>query len=298
MKVQAKPAPQTGLELGASKILAIKARDLYRDPLVNTREPGEAWIEQNSGPNFVRAAIGTLRVSLRDGNDDRKRGPTVLDGWNRRELLMRNEGPDAEVDCEVFQDLALKQEARLFLLFNKNRKVAAVPRFLAQVTAGDIVPVQVAAIVTQAGFTVATQRSPGTLVCVAEMVRLHGRDKDKCGTARSPQALLRTLTCLQMAFGPSDRSSYYGENESATHVAVVGGIGHLFLVWGDKADKDRMETTLRKWNKGANGLLQQANGAQDVTPGLNTAAKAVSYLVARAYNKGLSSSSLPVPFSK
>jgi hypothetical protein len=299
MAVQPRTPAQPEIEPGAPKIMSIKVRDLYRDPKVNTREPGEAWIEQNSGVNFYRPAIGVLSVSLRDGsNPDQKKGPSVLDGWNRRELLMRNVGPDTEADCAVFQHLTLAQEAKMFLKLNKNRKVAAVPRFLAQVTALETIPVQVAAIIEQAGFTVATQRAPGTLVCVAEMCRLHQRDKDKCGSARTPQALLRTLTCIQVAFQPSDRSRYYGEDEAATHVSVVGGIGHLFLLWGDAADKDRMGDVLRRWNNGANGLLRQANGAQDVTPGLNTASRAVSYLVARAYNKGLSARALPVPFSK
>jgi hypothetical protein len=296
--MQAKPASHhPGPEPGAPKIMAIKVGDLYRDPDVNTREPGEAWIEARSGERFHLAMIGVLQVSLRDGADGRKRGPTVLDGWNRRELVRRNLGSDTEVDCAVFTGLTMEEEARLFLALNDSRKVHAVPRFLAQVTAGEVVPVQVAQIVREAGFTIAEQRSTGTLVCVAEMVRIHTRDKQRCGTTRQPKALARTLQCLQSAYKPSD-SAFYRRNESATHVAIVGGIGHLFTMWGDGADTTRMARILGEWKNGANGVLQQANGAKDFTPGLNTATKAVAYLVARAYNKGLSTTALPVPFAK
>jgi len=296
-KAKTAPGPGGSIDPGTPKIISIPVEELFRDPLVNPRDPGEPWITARSGPAYSRAKLGVLQVSLRDGSDPGKRGYAVIDGWNRRLLILQNEGPKTMAECEVFIGLTLAQEAQMFLGLNDSRRVHAVPRFLAQVTAQEIIPVQVGGIVTAAGFTIAEQRAPGTLVCVAELTRIHTRDKQRCGNARKPQALLRTLTCLESAYRPTD-PAFFKRNEAATHVSVVGGVGHLFVTWGDAADPTRLARVLGEWNGSANGLLRSANGAQDVTPGLNTATKAVAYLVGRAYNKGLSSSSLPVPFSK
>ena len=293
MPAQADTAP--GIEPGAPKIMTIPVKDLYRDPLANPREPSEAWIEARSGRRYKRHMIGVLQVSLRDGSDGRRRGPAVMDGWHRRMLVCRNEGPDAEVECEVFQDLPLEDEADIFLGRNDSRKVHAVPRFKARVTAKEIIPVQVWEIVEKAGFRIEEQRGPGILVCVAALERIHVRDKAKCGTVRRPQALARTLEALSSAYSPAD-PRFYARNKAATHVAVVGGIGHLYTFWGDAANPTRMAKVLAEWDGTADGLLANANGAQKVTPGINTDWKAVAYLVALAYNKDLRARALPVPF--
>lgn len=290
-------APDGHLDPGAPKIISIPVSELYRDPLVNPRDPGEPWIAARSGPAYSRAKLGVLQVSLRDGSDDRKHGYAVIDGWNRRMLILKNEGPQTMAECEVFTGLSLAQEAGMFLGLNDSRRVHAVPRFLAQVTAQELIPVQVAGITRAAGFTIAEQRGAGTLTCVAMLVRIHARDKQKCANVRKPQALLRTLTCIETAYRVQD-PAFFKRNEAGTHVSVVGGVGHLFLNWGDAADITRLERILAEWQGSANGLLQAANGAQRTVPGLQTADKAVAYLAARAYNKGLSSSSLPVPFNK
>jgi hypothetical protein len=276
------------------KTVHLRVGDLQRDPRVNPRTPSDSWIAARSGAAFSWPKIGTLAVSYRNGDDGRPAGKYVLDGWNRRMLILKNFSADQEAECRVYPHLTAEDEARIFLGLNDNRRVDAVSKFLAGVTAGDIPLVeitQIAAAATtlvqgeRAGFTIGKERDPGVLVCVQELSVLHRRDKQKCGTKREPQALKRTLECIQTAWRPSD-PQWYARNTDATHRAVIGGVGAIFYAYGDAVDVTRMSRVLAEFPGGPNTLVQQANGIKGSSPGVRTLAQGVTHIVVREYNKG------------
>jgi hypothetical protein len=269
-----------------SKVVDIPVKDLFRDEAVNPRDPSDAWIRARSGEHYSRDLLRILTVSYRDGSDGRKPGPCVLDGWNRRQLVMANEGFDAEVRCEVYSGLSREKEARMFLGGNDARKVGAIPRHLAEVTAGIHPAMQVQEIITAAGCRVASERGPGVVACIQEVRRIHDKDRLKCGTARKPLALKRTLEVITQAWRATE-PAWYAKNTDALHMAVIGGVGMLFAAWGDAADVTRMARILAEWDGGADSLMRQAHGIQGVIAGMKAGNKAVAHLVGLEYNKAL-----------
>jgi hypothetical protein len=268
-----------------SKIMHMRAGSLRRDERVNPRDPAPSWIAARSGEAFSWPKIGVLAVSHRDGSDGRPEGDFVLDGWNRRMLIIKQFNADREVECRVYFHLTAEEEARIFLGLNDNRRVDAVSKFLAGVTAGDIPLIEISRIAEAAGLAVGKDRGPGVLVCVQEMSVLHRRDKQKCGTKRPPQALKRTLECIQTAWRPSE-PQWYARNTDALHRAVVGGLGAIFYTYGDAVDVTRMARVLAEFDGGPNTLAQNANGLKGSSPGIRTLAQGVTHIVVREYNKG------------
>ena len=268
-----------------SKIMHLRVGDLQRDPKVNPRDPSPSWIAARSGEAFSWPKIGILAVSYRNGDDGRPAGKFVLDGWNRRMLILKNFSADQEAECRVYPHLTAEDEARIFLGLNDNRRVDAVSKFLAGVTGGDIPLVEITQIAEAAGFSIGKERDAGILVCVQELSVLHRRDKQKCGTKRPPQALKRTLECIQAAWRPSDQQ-WYARNTDALHRAVVGGVGAIFYNYGDAVDVTRMTRILAEFSGGPGTLVQQANGIKGSSPGVRTLAQGVTHIVVREYNKG------------
>jgi len=288
-----KIAPTLPVGEKESKIMSLRVGNLQRDERANPRDPAPSWIAARSGEAFSWPKLGILMVSYRDGTDGRPEGYYVLDGWNRRMLVLRNFDADREVACEVYLHLTAQEEPRLFSGRNDRRAVDAVSKFIAGVNGGDIPLVEITQIAAaavapvqgeQVGLTIGKERGPGVLVCVQELSVLHRRDKQKWGTKQPPQALKRTLECIQASWRPAD-PQWYARNTDALHRAVIGGVGAIFYSYGDAVDVTTMMRVLGEFPGGPNTLVQQANGIKGSSPGVRTLAQGVTHIIVREYNK-------------
>jgi len=96
--------------------------------------------------NFDSGLVGSLIVSKRDD------GFYVIDGQHRLYALRKN--GVKSVLCTVYFGLTLMQEARLFVMFNGNRKKpTALELFNARIASGDPSAVEINLIVRSCGFT-------------------------------------------------------------------------------------------------------------------------------------------------
>src|ERR1700677_2244598 len=126
-----KTAPEPAARSGTAVIEMIPVRELGTDPAVNTRPVDEKWVTDRV-PVYTPAGVGTLTVSRRDDGE-----LIILDGQHRAELMRNAVGIQAVAQCEVYQGLALSQEAAIFRLLNDKRALTPLHRFLALITEGD-----------------------------------------------------------------------------------------------------------------------------------------------------------------
>ena len=100
-----------------------------------------------------------------------------------------------EIDCEVYQGLALAEMARMFLGRNRSTPVSAFERFSVAVTAGYPVETAIAEIVSGLGLRLGYPKHIGNVFAVGALRRVYDRDGAK--------TLERVLRILRDAYDSS-----------------------------------------------------------------------------------------------
>ena len=268
------PQQQTGLPV-PRRTGFVPIPKIVRDERVNTRPVDEVWVKRRVA-SFRPEALGLPAVSLRaDGTY------VVLDGQNRV-ALCRAAGVDWQpLECQIYEGLDLAQEAGLFVILNDGRAPKAIHKFLARITEGEEIAVQIAAIAKQASWRIAANSASDVIVAVVALERLHRGDLRR-NKGQPPTVLERTLTTIATA---------WGHTPSTQHEAIIGGIGALYLVHGPAIDQDRMVKKLTAYDGGAEKLYRRARGLRESKGG--SVANSVAELATDAYNTDLRSRRLP-----
>lgn len=247
----------------------VRVDTITTDPRVNTRGVYGPWVAQRKD-TFDANKLGVPIVS------ERPDGTRVwLDGQNRGALLALVGWGDQSIDCKVFRGLSVRQEAELFLGHNDNRRVGAIYRFLARVTAGDPDAVAISGIVRAAGWRVGDQNGPDTITAVAALEKVYqdGRREPVEGVAPG-WALQRTLAIITEAWGfKSDTAN--GE--------IIKGVGALFNRYLDGIETVVLVKKLATYPAGPAGLLGDARGRRQYQGG--SVASCVSESVVDLYNR-------------
>lgn len=271
----AKPEP-SGLPVPRRTGL-VPVAQITRDQRVNTRPVDEAWVSRRVR-NFHPEALGIPAVSLRsDGTF------VVLDGQHRV-ALHRLAVPDsglAMLECSIYEGLDLAQEAGLVVLLNDGRPLKAVNKFLARVTEGEPVACQVTEIAERCSFRIAANPGKDAITAVSTLERVHRTDL-KHSKGAPPEVLERTLSTIAEAWAHAP---------GATHEAVIGGIGALYLMHGPAIDKAVLARKLAAYEGGPAKLGGDARGLREYRGG--NVANCVAELVTDVYNRGLKSRKLP-----
>ena len=100
-----------------------------------------------------------------------------------------------EIECEVYQCLALAEMARMFLGRNRSTPVSAFERFSVAVTAGYPVETAIAEIVSGLGLQLGYPKNIGNVFAVGALRRVYDRD--------GAQTLERVLRVLRDAYHSS-----------------------------------------------------------------------------------------------
>ncbi|MEU5599255.1 DUF6551 family protein [Streptomyces sp. NPDC020298] len=183
--------------------------------------------------------VGPALVSRRPDGD------YLLDGQHSTKVARDIEGPDFLRDCMVFEGLTKKQEAKLFLAANRDRRaVKPYENFAVAVTAQEVEAVTINADVESCGLHVSSGTSKNGISAIQALKVVHGMRDPADGLLR------KTLTTVLGAWG-SDPTSWDGMMLRAVAIVIHRNWDTIDLpslsltlkqepvgVWKDSAIKD------------------------------------------------------------
>jgi hypothetical protein len=250
----------------ASHFGMVNIADLNIDPQVQ-RKLSPPWVKAHTA-DFDVDLLGYIVVNRRaDGK------LYVVDGQHRTELMRKVGWGDQKIHAEIFDDLDLTEEARLFLARNDRRAVRAFDTFRIAVVAGEPVPCDIVRIVKSAGLVLSDAASDGHIAAVAALERVY----NGAGIA-SPQegahALRRTLDTLKNAWGKS-AAAFNGD--------VLAGMGLVQLRYNGSLDQPGLASAMAPFKGGPAGLLGTARALKEVTG--RSVRHSVASIIVETYNK-------------
>lgn len=252
------------LHLPAPRARMVTLGAMFSDPIY--QRPLDERAAGKMGANLDINALGTLCLSRRTNGKY-----AVVDGQTRRAALyVAGFGDDDALECEVFEGLAVAQEAALFQARNTRRKVYPVDMFRAAVTAGDPDAVNLDMIAQATGWAVRDGNGKGYLSAIATLQKVYRLSKPAI-----PNAAAQTLAVIAKA---------WGYNSDNVHGAILEGLGLVLIHYGDQVDLDGMAKDLGSYAGGARALVGAAKGRKAVEGG--NVADAAAHLIVKAYNTG------------
>jgi hypothetical protein len=260
---------------GSESIEWVSISSISTDRRVNTRPVDVAWVDQKLAKGFNPDGIGIPIVSHRDN------GTYIwLDGQNRGELMRRAGWGDQKIQCRVFYGLTLAQEAQLFLVHNDNRRVTALSKFLARVTAEDTTAVTIVQVASRVGWKVGEAGADGVISAVAALEKVFRMDqKEEHPGGDILELTLRVVT------------EAWGYKSDAVDGRILYGIGALLNRFGDSVNRAALIKKLAEFPAGPSGVLGKARGMQSFQGG--TVVHCVAEVIVNAYNARRRTNVLP-----
>jgi uncharacterized protein DUF6551 len=200
------------------------------------------------------ALIGTLATSDRaTASTGRVRKDTreryaVIDGQTRMEGMRSRE--ETVAPCLVYENLSRRDEARLFALFQTERRgMATYLRFRAALVSGDPEAAAIAALVRSAGFRAAGDGGEYGIKSIAALEWLYRRD---------PELLKRVLSIIGTAW--EDQRPTPSHSDERTRGEILKGLGR-FLTDTKNVDDSRLISALAGINPSQ--LRHRANALRE-----------------------------------
>jgi hypothetical protein len=210
--------------------------------------------------------VGTILVSRRaDGS------LYIIDGQHRNMVALRLD-PTAVMRCEVYEGLSIKDEAEMFLHFNKGRKAPSVySSFLVELTAEDPTAFRMQSQVRSCGLELAESPSPKKVAAIQKCRQIVELDKAETGLLQD------TLRVCEMAWGRR-ADSWDGQ--------IIWGVAQVIHRNRSNIDLDRLARVVLgkqmpyRWKAEVQSLLGHSGGSSSRSNPLIS-------LTAEAYNKRL-----------
>jgi hypothetical protein len=256
------------LRAAKSDIRKVKPNEMFID-MAYQRLLNEKRVRAYSD-QFDPNAIGVLCLSRRgDG------GYAVVDGQHRRAVLINVGESDSPVECEVFFDLSIPEEAALFRDRNQMERPSLLDRFRARLVAGDQTALDIMVILERNGWKLASTSGSGNgyFSAVGKLEKLF---------RANPLAAERTISTLTRS---------WGHDTNASDGRLVEGMGHVFSRFGDQVFIDDLVDKLAKFPGGPATFIGQARGLQTLIGG--TVSRAVGEKIITTYNVRRKKSALP-----
>lgn len=248
------------------EIRPVELANLYVDPDVQRgMEPRKV---AKIADNLNESAIGTITISRRSNGRYH-----VVDGQHRVAALRQVLGDEYKVECRVFANLTLPQEAELFRLLNTTSKPQAVDAFRIRVIEGDPAAVAIAHILEDNGWSLSLGSSDKTFSAVAAIERIYRTD---------PEAAERTISVATRAWGH--------QRESVDN-RIVEGLGLVLARYGTAVDLASLTDRLARYPGGPGKLIGNARTLSDAL-GV-TVAKGMAEAVVEIYNRAKKTRALP-----
>jgi len=225
---------------------------------------------QKIAANFDPDKIGVVTVNKRADGD-----LMIIDGQHRVAALVEMGWSDQLVDCNVYENLALHEEAALFVALNTRLNVQLWDNFRIRVEAHDPDALAIYRIAEEVGFHPSNQSTDGTIAAISAMEKIYSGAGFRQIKAKQPDVLRDTLTIARETWGLT---------KDAANGMVLHGIGLVLLRYRLKVDKARLIDKLKPSPGGPLGLLGRARGLHASRGG--TTAQCVAEIVVEIYNKG------------
>jgi len=226
---------------------------------------------------FTEEALGSFIVSARGTHY------YVVDGQHRLEaMLLLNRGAST-VDCLVYEDLTVPQEAALFLKYNNSKLVKAIDKFHVRITAGDPDAIAIKKIIDKRGVSIVEGgHKKKETSAVGALDKIYSGKVRNGGTSLTGPALLeQTLDCLIDAW-EDDSSAFNGQ--------LMQGVAAFLSQYWNELDADRLSRVMKSYKGGATGLARNAKALRDIRR-ISPVGSYAGILV-DAYNSGLRSRQL------
>lgn len=247
----------------------VKATDLLIDKRVQ-RDAVQPKKVDRIVANFNPDALGVIHVSRRaDGGD------YIIDGWHRRDAVVRVTEGTGEMTAHVYTGLTLAQEAQMFLDLNYANQPNPLEKHKARVSAGDEQALRIERAVHAYGWAIHPAAAPGHVNAIQKLYMLDDLSERAEGGPLEPSLLQYTFLVISRA---------WGNDRFASQAVILEGIGRLFLEHRSRIDVDHLVERLRNHKGGARKLHQEATQLTVITGG--RVAMAVASLITEAYNKG------------
>jgi len=166
----------------------------------------------------------------------------VQDGQHRVEALKMLSWDDQKVECEIYEQLAERERAELFLARNNVKLVSRLDKFNVAVTAGHEIECDIIRIAERLGLAVGSG-GKNRIGAVAALESVY--------IAAGPDGLFLTLKVIRDAYG-----------SRGFEAGVIRGIGLFIQRYGTKFNEERLTTALADRYGGLNALLGEAESIQ------------------------------------
>ena len=226
--------------------------------------------------NFNPDALGVVHVSRRTDGD------YVIDGWHRKEAVVRKTDGAGTVVCHVYTGLTLQEEAKMFLDLNYANQPNPLEKHKARVTAQDPQALRVDEAVHMYGWTISPDPANGN---VAAVQRLYSIDNLSQKIEADPSLLQMTFLVITRAWG-TDRAGVKS--------VIMDGIARLFAEHGSRINVDHLIDRLK--NRPGGPVTLHTEAAQYANLEKGRVSMAIAHLITEWYNKGKgtrSTTSLP-----
>lgn len=219
--------------------------------------------------HFNVQALGRVTVSLRD-NGDR----VILDGWHRWAAVRKMTDNAGTIPCRVFRGLDFDQEAQLFLDLNRTNQPKVHDAWRVRVNKGEPLAVAVTGVLTQFGWTIATQAGEGRFnaIAVAERVEKLSRQMEA-----EPGLVHATILVITRA---------WGTNRHGVKGPIFDGIAQ-FIAVHSKHSAFNIQTLIEKLRDYKDGPQAMSLKARQLAHLRNMKpSMAVADLITQLYNEG------------
>jgi hypothetical protein len=207
-------------------------------PLAQRELRGE-WVNELIR-DFNPDRVGVLTVNYREGYY------YVVDGQHRVEAMRGIGWEDQQVECRVYENLTIQEEAELFLALNKRLAVGPIPQYKVGLTACRPEEMAIQAVLEPLNLRVGQGKVDGSITAVGTLRRIYREF--------GAETLSRALAIIVSAYG----------DEGLT-AGVIDGLGMFVARYGQTVKDDDVIETLRNARAGVRGLVNIAESIRQNT---------------------------------
>lgn len=219
-------------------------------------------------------------------------GYYILDGQHSNEVAIRKGYGDVPVLCEVYHELILAEEARLFHVLNDQTPIPKIKDFDILVQAGDVDASLLNGVLQSHGWVVISTQRKNRFAAIMTLYRVY--DLAAGEPARRAEFVDRVIGSLTLA---------WGHNAQGVRSELVEGVGRFLHRYASEVKDDRLVKRLTEEFPNPFQIYSNARNAsyslgQSIVDGVITA-------LINMYNKGLRGprlapwgSSSPTPSSR
>lgn len=249
----------------------VRVADIFLDEEYG-RPLSEKWVATLAS-EWNRQALGVVYLSLRDDGMY-----ACLDGNHRVAACRQVEGEDATVPARVYIDLTPKQEAGLYLEYNKNRRAPTQGDvFRAELPTGYKPALEIAQVVESLGLIVGVdgQKGEAKIPAISALRYVH--------RTHGVNGLRKTLLTIRNTMGTG---------EGTFQADIIKAVAGFYARYAREPqfDESRLYGVLSSTS--ASALKGQAYAIRTTSPNMNTWS-AMGMAILERYNYGLKKNHLP-----